>query len=293
MYEAELDAAKTLAHKAGELILEYYAKEIIAEEKLGIDNFYEPVTEADRAASRIIVEGLKERFPDDAVLSEEERDDPEDRLSKHRSWVIDPIDGTAGFVQKDGDFAVQIGLADAGEAVAGVVYLPFHDVMYHAAKGDGAFAIKENETHKLHASTKTDFRQMSLAVTRHHWSSRMNRVIKEFGFRENCRRGSVGLKIGLLAEGACDIYIHLSPRTKIWDTCAPQIILEEAGGKLTDIFGASIRYDVADLQNHNGILAGNGVSHEAAVRKMRPLLAEFGRQNVRIKSSAGGRRPRA
>ena len=115
MYEAEIDAAKALARRAGSLILEYYAKEIIAEEKLGVDNFYEPVTEADRMASRIIVEGLSKQFPDDAVLSEEEKDDPIQRLTKKRAWIIDPIDGTAGFVQKDGDFAVQIGLAEDGE----------------------------------------------------------------------------------------------------------------------------------------------------------------------------------
>ena len=139
MYKKELDAARGLARKAGAVILEYYAKEIIAEEKLGVDNFYEPVTEADRMASRIIVDGLTEAFPDDAVLSEEEKDDPLERLTKKRSWIIDPIDGTAGFVQKDGDFAVQIGLADDGDPVAGVVYLHNYDVMYFAARGQGAF----------------------------------------------------------------------------------------------------------------------------------------------------------
>ena len=124
---------------------------------------------------------------------------------------------------------------------------------------------------------------MKLAVTRHHWSNKMNRVIDDFAFNDLCRRGSVGLKIGLIAEGNCDIYIHLSPRTKLWDTCAPQIILEEAGGKLTDIFGSRMRYDIEDLQNHNGIMASNGVSHDDAVKRLKPLLTEFGR--MRIKGS--------
>jgi 3'(2'), 5'-bisphosphate nucleotidase len=278
--QAEIEKAAELARKAGETILDFYAKEIIAEEKLGIDNFYEPVTEADRQASRIIVAGLSETFPEDAVLSEEERDDAALRLSKRRVWVIDPIDGTAGFVQKDGDFAVQIGLAVDGESIAGVVYLPFHNILYSATRGGGAFVTRKDRTIRLHVSDKTEFRAMKIAVTRHHWSKRMNRIIKDFGFRETCRRGSVGLKIGLLAEGSCDIYIHLGARTKIWDTCGPQIILEEAGGKLTDVFGSPIRYDVTDLQNHNGILASNGVSHEASVKKMRPLLTEFGRLRV-------------
>jgi 3'(2'), 5'-bisphosphate nucleotidase len=285
MYEVELEAAQKLAREAGEVVLEYYAKEIIAEEKLGVDNFYEPVTEADRAASRLIVHGLTKAFPDDAVLSEEERDDPEYRLSKKRAWIIDPIDGTAGFVQKDGDFAVQIGLAEGGEPIVGIVFLPFYDVMYFATKGGGAFVVRNDQASPLKVSGESDFRKMKLAITRHHWSKKMNRVIKDFGFRENCRRGSVGLKIGLIAEGSCDIYIHISARTKLWDTCAPQVILEEAGGTVTDIFGSRMRYDVADLQNHNGIMASNGISHAEAVRKMRPLLNEFGRHRVTARRS--------
>lgn len=286
MYKKELEIAQALARKAGALILDYYAKEIIAEEKLGIDNFYEPVTEADRMASRIIVDGISEAFPDDAVLSEEEKDDPLLRLTKKRTWIIDPIDGTAGFVQKDGDFAVQIGLAQDGEPIAGIVYLPNFDAMYFAAKGLGSFVTREGQTTKLAVSERSRFEQMQLAVTRNHWSNRMSRVIKEFGFRNHCRRGSVGLKIGLIAEGICDIYIHLSPRTKLWDTCAPQIIVEEAGGILTDIFGERMRYDIEDLQNHNGIVASNGTAHDEAIKKLRPLLTEFGR--VRVK---GSRRP--
>ena len=281
MYEVELDAAQSLARRAGGLILEYYAKEIIAEEKLGVDNFYEPVTEADRMASRIIVEGLSEQFPHDAVLSEEEKDDPIKRLTKRRAWIIDPIDGTAGFVQKDGDFAVQIGLAEDGEPVAGVVYLPDFDTMYSATKGSGAFVERKGERTRMATSKKARFHQMRMAVTRHHWSTKMNRVIKEFGFRNHCRRGSVGLKIGLIAEGVCDIYIHLSPRTKLWDTCAPQIILEEASGRLTDIFGERMRYDVEDLQNHNGIVASNGAAHDEAIKRLKPLLTEFGRPRIR------------
>jgi 3'(2'), 5'-bisphosphate nucleotidase len=283
MYQAELDAAQALARRAGALILEYYAKEIIAEEKLGVDNFYEPVTEADRMASRLIVDELTEKFRDDAVLSEEEKDDPLERLTKKRAWIVDPIDGTAGFVKKDGDFAVHIGLADKGEPVVGVVYLPDFDTMYSATKGGGAFVTRERTTTRLVVSKTAQFSEMTMAVTRHHWSNKMNRVIKEFGFRDNCRRGSVGLKIGLIAEGICDIYIHLSPRTKLWDTCAPQIILEEAGGRLTDIFGERMRYDIEDLQNHNGIVASNGAAHDEAIKLLKPLLTEFGRLRVKGK----------
>jgi len=85
--------------------------------------------------------------------------------------------------------------------------------MYRASAGQGSFVTRNGETTKLAVSAKDRFSQMRLAVTRNHWSKRMNRVIKNFGFKNLCRRGSVGLKIGLIAEAKCDIYIHLSPRT--------------------------------------------------------------------------------
>lgn len=283
MLEHELDTAVLLAEVASKRILEHYATEFATEQKLGFDNEYEPVTVADKEASRIIVEGLEAEFPDDAVLSEEESDDTERRLSASRVWIIDPIDGTAGFVKKDGDFAVQIGLAETGRAVLGVVMLPFYNRIYFASKGGGAFVREgREEAARLMASAHTDLRQMSAAISRHHPSSRTSRITQHFEFRQVVRRGSVGLKVGLIADRTCDIYVHPGPRTKLWDTCAPQIILEEAGGRFTDIFGSEYRYDRRELRNLNGILASNGAAHEAAVAHLRPLLREFGREPTRL-----------
>ncbi len=279
MLEKELETAVALACVAGERILEFYALEIVAEEKLGADNLAEPVTIADRTASRIIVEGISEVFPDDAILSEEEIDDASNRIGRKRVWMIDPIDGTWGFIKKDGDFGVQIGLTENGEAILGVVFLPVHGKLYFAVKNEGAFLIENaGEPKRLHVSDKTDFAQMNLASSRNHRSPRMHRIIENFGIRREIQRGSVGLKVGLIAERICDLYVHLSPRTKYWDTCAPQIILEEAGGRMTDVFGVPLRYDLRDVQNHNGILASCGsAAHKRAVSKLKPLLSEFGR----------------
>ena len=282
MLEKELEIAVALAREAGERILEFYALEIIHEEKIGADNLTEPVTIADKTASRIIVEGLSKAFPGDAILSEEEIDNHEDRLFGKRVWIIDPIDGTWGFIKKDGDFGVQVGLTENGQAVLGIVYLPATDKLFYAVKNEGTFFIENNEPPKrLHVSGKTNFTEMILASSRNHRSPRMHRIIEDFGFRQEVQRGSVGLKVGLIAEQICDLYIHLSPRTKFWDTCAPQIILEEAGGRMTDVFGFPLYYDLRDVQNHNGILASNGVSHDKAVLALKPLLNEFGRLRVK------------
>lgn len=278
MLEKELETAVTLAKNAGTAIRRHYALEIIREEKIGVDNFSEPVTAADREASRIITSGLADAFPGDGILSEEEPDDPNKRMASERVWIIDPIDGTSGFIKKDGDFCVQIGLAENGIPVLGVVLLPARNAFYYAVKGSGSYLVENDGSPvRMRVSDEIDFSAMNLAVSRNHRSKNMSLIVRDFGFRKEVDRGSVGLKVGLITERICDLYVHLSPRTKFWDTCGPQIILEEAGGRMTDIFGEQMRYDLADVQNHNGIFASNGISHDAAVEKLQPILAKIGR----------------
>jgi 3'(2'), 5'-bisphosphate nucleotidase len=278
MLERELETAKELAMDAGRVILGHYRRGFEAREKVGADDHLEPVTIADIEASRLIVDGLAAAFPDDAILSEEEPDDMDKRLSSDRVWIIDPLDGTAGFVKRDGDFAVQIGLAIDGKPAAGIVFLPHHLQMYSAVRGGGSWLEFNGNGNRLSASNLTDPSEMTAAVTRNHLTHRILRTIEHFGFRDVVRRGSVGLKTGLIAAGECDVYIHPSPRTKLWDTCAPQIILEEAGGRMTDIFGEELNYRRGDLQNRNGIVASNGAAHDTIVEKLQTLLHEFGRK---------------
>ncbi len=283
MLEKELETAIELARTAGKIILEFYATDFVIEEKIFADKFSEPVTIADRTASKIIVEGLSDAFPADGILSEEEPDD-QSRLTKKRVWIIDPLDGTKGFVERTGDFAVQIGLAKDGESILGVVFLPLEDKLYFAIKNEGAFLVeKSGEPQRLQVSDKTDLAEMKIAVSKNHRSPKMNRIFTDFGLKDEISRGSVGLKVGLIAQRLCDLYIHLSPRTKHWDTCAPEIIICEAGGNLTDIYGDKIVYNTADVHNHNGILAANTAVFDATVARLKPLLTEFGRLKVKQK----------
>lgn len=285
MLEKELETAINLSHKASEAILKFYEEGFEIEEKFITEYYSEPVTIADKTSSKIIVEGLAKAFPDDAILSEEELDDTERRLRKSRVWIIDPLDGTKGFTEKQGDFAVQIGLVEDGEPILGVVLQPLGQNLYFATKNGGSFLQKENDKPiKLNVSDKTNFEEMTIAVSRSHRSRNMTALINHFGFKGEYKHGSVGLKVGFLAQQTADIYIHLSPFTKFWDTAAPQIILEEAGGKLTDIFGEKIRYELEDVRNHNGIFSSNGIIHEKAVSHLKPLLTRFGRLKVVGKS---------
>jgi 3'(2'), 5'-bisphosphate nucleotidase len=108
----------------------------------------------------------------------------------------------------------------------------------------------------------------------------MDKVLQAFGLKEKVLRGSVGIKVGLIVEQQCDLYVHLSPRTKQWDTCAPEVILNEAGGRMTDLFGRPLRYNHADVHNRNGVVASNGAAHDRIVAALQPLLVQFGRRPV-------------
>ncbi len=275
-YLHELQIAVDLARLAGAGILKHYEGPLQIDEKNDF-NAVEPVTQADREANELIVNAIRSEFPNDGILAEESIDTAE-RLTKTRVWMIDPLDGTNGFIDGNGDFAVQIGLAESGVAVLGVVYQPLRDVLYHATAGQGSWIVRPNsEAVEAHVSVHTVFSMMCLAASRSHRSPRMNRVVDELGVKKEVQRGSVGIKVGLIIEQQCDIYVHLSPRTKQWDTCAPQIILGEAGGRFSDLFGNEISYNSPRVQHPNGIVATNGVAHDKVIEKLAPLLSEFGR----------------
>lgn len=278
-YERELRVAIDVARDAGAAILEHYEGPLTVEQKYYQDDI-EPVTQADRVANQLIVDRLAREFPGDGILAEESLD-TEHRLDKSRVWMVDPLDGTNGFIDGNGDFAVQIGLTENGECVLGLVYQPLTGVLYRAVLGDGSWVERTGlEPEKVRVSDKDDLASMRLAASRSHRSPRMSKVVTRLGFKEEVQRGSVGIKIGLLVERQCDVYIHLSPRTKQWDTCAPQLILTEAGGQLSDLFGQPLNYNVPDVQNRNGLVASNGVVHDQIINALAPLLEEFGRKPV-------------
>ncbi|HKG47652.1 MAG TPA: 3'(2'),5'-bisphosphate nucleotidase CysQ [Pyrinomonadaceae bacterium] len=276
-YDHELLVACDLARAAGAAILEHYEGPLHIKQKTSADDV-EPVTQADTIANELIVTRLKDEFRDDGILAEESVDTKR-RLEKSRVWMVDPLDGTNGFIDGNGDFAVQIGLAENGQCVLGVVYQPLPGVLYRAVRGGGTWIERPQfEPMQAKVSDNKTLSEMRLAASRSHRSPRMNRVVTELGFQEEVQRGSVGIKVGLLIEQQCDVYIHLSPRTKQWDTCAPEVILTEAGGRITDLFGYPLNYNVPDVQNRNGLVASNGVSHDQIIETLAPLLNEFGRK---------------
>jgi len=279
-FERELRFVLELARRAGEAALAFYGRPLRVEHK---EEFDEPVTQADRAVNELIVRALRESFPADGILAEESVD-TQRRIGRERVWMIDPIDGTKGFIAGTGDFAVQIGLAVEGRACLGVLYAPATDVLYWAARGHGSWVLRptseagvEARPERLRVSDETSLPRMRLAESRSHRGPKMDAVVRALGVRAEVRSHSVGVKVGLLVERQADLYIHMSPKTKQWDTCAPEAVLAEAGGRMTDLWGEPLRYNTPDVLNRNGLVASNGAAHERVVERMRPLLEGWGR----------------
>lgn len=265
MYSGELKVAEALAREAGRAALRHYGT-ASAEYKEGNS----PVTAADHAANGVIVPGLADAFPGDAILSEESKDSPE-RLAAERVWIVDPLDGTKEFLSQNGEFSIMIGLAVGGRAVLGVVYLPDGDVLYSAADAMGAWVERGGARKRLTRDRPTG--ALRLVGSRSHADPLLERMREALAITDVAPCGSVGVKCSRIAEDARDLYIHPVPYLKEWDTCAPEVLLREAGGTVTDCLGEPLRYNKPDPVQPHGILACAPGSLDAVLETVRPIYA--------------------
>ncbi len=266
--ERDLETARRLALGAGKILMKYHRRSIAVDWKAPGD----PVTAADREASEFIVRHLRREFPQDAILSEEEPDDLV-RLERQRVWMIDPMDGTREFIAHRDEFAAMIGLAVDGVAVVGAVYQPPTGKLYLGASGIGAFMEFGGKRVKLHVSPESKASALKMAVSWSHPSSRVEAIREQLRIPETIRMGSVGLKVGLICEGRAHLYVQAGNRTQVWDTCGPDAILREAGGRLTDVFNQPLAYGGREIRNTRGIIASNSVIHDRAVRAAQSVMS--------------------
>jgi 3'(2'), 5'-bisphosphate nucleotidase len=264
--EKELEVAIQLAREAGRILMDHYRDGAQVKWK-GHDD---PVTAADHAANDFLVREFARRFPGDAILSEEAPDDPA-RFNHDRVWLIDPMDGTKQFIDRIGEFAVMIGLAVKGEAKLGVVFHPQPDRMFYAAPGIGAFLEEKLTTKRLRVDATSDPARMMAAMSRSHHNPKVDLILADLGVGGKINSGSVGLKIGLIAETRAHVYIHLGSRTNQWDTCGPEAILREAGGILTDTRGEAMRYNRPEVRNLHGVVASTGAIHDRVIETIAAL----------------------
>lgn len=213
-----------------------------------------PVTEADRAADALLRERLL-AVADAGWLSEESADDPE-RLGARAVWVVDPLDGTKEFVSKVPEYAVAVALVEEGRPVLGVVHNPATRDTFWAARGAGAFRNGE---------------PMRVAEGRRMLASRSETKRGEFGpFAGDwdlVTTGSIEYKLALVAAGEAAATLSRGPKWE-WDVCAGALLVEEAGGRATDAFGAPLPFN-RPFPKVRGILAGAPAAWERALARVR------------------------
>jgi 3'(2'), 5'-bisphosphate nucleotidase len=268
LYEKELSVAKAAAREAGAIIMRHYGHPTI---DVNTKADKSPVTAADVEANDAIISALRAAFPDDAILTEETPDDRA-RLDKPRVWIIDPLDGTRDFVARTGDFCVHIGLSVDHEAVAGVVYQPVVDALAYAVRGGGAFEERGGQTHKLQASTLSAAGQIRIGVSRLNLDEGLGKCLAAAGMADRAVRLGASVKHIALARGDLDAVLNLSPSEQEWDTCAPEVIMREAGCTVTNGDGAPFKYNQPDLYRPRGSAASNGHCHSLVLRVMAPCL---------------------
>jgi len=223
-----------IAKAAGDAILEIYNSDEGFDVEMKSDA--SPVTRADLAADKVIVESLRRCYPDVPILTEESSmADYAQRKTWQRYWLIDPLDGTKEFIRRNDQFTVNIALVEGGQAILGVVYVPVSGVMYVGGRGIGAHKIADDVSKPIQGR---DVRAqvagggIDVVASTHHSNEATDTLV---AIAESAlgriRRKSIGssLKFCLLAEGEADIYPRMAP-TSEWDTAAAQAILEAAGG---------------------------------------------------------------
>jgi 3'(2'), 5'-bisphosphate nucleotidase len=261
----ELDVAVRLAREAGKGILSVYRTGVAVDYKAG----QEPVTAADRSADALISAGLRAAFPEDGLLTEESEDDRA-RLNRPRVWIVDPLDGTAEFIAETGDFVVQIALTAGGQPLLGVIYQPTTARLYYAVRGQGSYRAWDGEARRLQVSTVSDPSQMCLVASRAHYTAFLEAARQALGIESVHRAGSVGVKVARVAQGICDLYLATDV-AKEWDLCAPDVLLREAGGLLTNFSGEPMTYNQAEVGLCRGLVASNGRVHEQIVKSLLAL----------------------
>jgi myo-inositol-1(or 4)-monophosphatase len=251
-----LETAVDIAREAGSLLANYFERRVAFELKGDFDL----VTEADRASERLVIERLRSHFPQHSILAEE--GGGHESPSEYR-WYVDPLDGTTNFAHSFPMFNVTLGLEQAGEMIAGVIYDPVRGEMFSAERGAGAYLnnrrIKTSACKRLEdslASTGFPSRKRHQNVNIHFYHQM---AMASHGVR---RTGSAALDLAYVASGRLDAFWEFG--LKPWDMAAGTLIVREAGGAVSDMHGAPHNVNTSEH-----LLADNGSLHA-------PVLELFG-----------------
>lgn len=257
---SDLALLRDAAEEAGALAMRYFRREPHAWQKLGGS----PVTEADMAVDAFLQDMLLAARPDYGWLSEETADDPA-RRSQRRTFIVDPIDGTRGFIAGDERWCVSLAIVEAGRPVVAALAVPALGRLYTAIAGEGAWAGPR----RLKVTRTASLARARLAGPKSWFGAEPLRSLRD-------RRGpylpSLAYRFALVAEGSLDA-AFARPRSQDWDLAACDLLVHEAGGRLTGPDGEPPVYNRSSLR-HGVLAAGNAVLQPALLEAVLAVAAE-------------------
>tara|TARA_Y100001970_G_C14258525_1_gene877524 strand:+ start:9284 stop:10066 length:783 start_codon:yes stop_codon:yes gene_type:complete len=248
-----MEAATEIADRASKVILEIYSTDFEVRHK----DDASPITDADELAENLILAGLLDLLPGVAAIGEEATSREKiQNLIGPRFWLVDPIDGTKEFLQRNGEFTVNIALIDGGVPVIGVVMAPAMNRAFRAC-GPGTAELREEAGAWTSISVRNVPAEGATVVSsRSHGDPiKLEQLIKDIQIREHRTMGS-SLKFCLIAEGQADIYPRYGP-TSEWDTAAGHAILLGAGGNVRQTDGTELPYGKTGWRNPEFIARGS------------------------------------
>ena len=247
-----------IAIKAGEEILKYYTEDIHVTHK----DDSSPLTKADLASNKIIMNALQQLDRTIPILSEESLVEWKERKNWTKYWLVDPLDGTKEFIKQNGEFTVNIALIENNKPILGVIFTPVKFDLYFAQKNYGSYKINSSsilinlqEATKIFVANQSSIKR--IIGSRSHSNQTFDSWVNQnFPNSEIVQAGS-SLKFCLIAEGAADIYPRFGP-TSEWDIAAGHIIVNEAGGRVNTFENIEINYNKKeDLLNPQFYAIGN------------------------------------
>ena len=267
-YEDELAVALAAANEAGEYVHREY------ETFTPIPNAAASIsTHVDHGAQEIILRRIRADFPADALCAEETTATLADAPAEgNRTWVVDPIDGTRGFAMKNGQFSVMIGLTIGGRVVLGVVLEPVLHRMTYAVAGGGCWAtIGDAEPVRCCVTPHSLLTEATLIQSRSKPDLPPKPIVRALGPAKILETYSAGIKLAAVARGEADVYVNNYTGFHDWDVCAGQILVEEAGGRVTLFNGEAVVYGGAGAKQRRGFVATNGQLHDETIRRLAAL----------------------
>ncbi len=265
---ADLELLRRAALEAGQLAMTFFRRNPSTWAKEGGS----PVTEADMAVAALLRTGLLAERSHYGWLSEETVDDPV-RRERETIFVVDPIDGTRGFIQGDERWCVSLAVVRNGRPEAAVLYAPARDELFTAVSGGGAFLGDR----RISVPSRRTFAQACIAGPRG-WLK--NPIIRDTGARMQSYIPSLAYRFATVAAGGCDM-AFARPRAHDWDLAACDLLVHEAGGRLTDLDGTAPIYN-RESSIHGVLAAANAELHPALLAALRRIAEERGRAGLQV-----------